>query len=106
MPNQTKTPSIPGPVENAPPKTQVHPPEGQGEASASSLIDKANEAANRLEAGNKELARLLGIQEQNIIQQKLGGRSDAGQPPKTKEQEDLESAKKLLEGTGYESLFG
>ena len=47
------------------------PEETEPEQSPTSLIDKANEAAERLEASNKELARLLKIQQDSIIKNKL-----------------------------------
>jgi len=66
------------------------------------LIDKANEAAERLEAANKEHARLLTIQEKAIIEKTLGGQATAGVKTISKEEKEIKNARKFLEGTGYE----
>lgn len=69
------------------------------------LISAANAAAERLEKGNATLKDLITRQELMKIERTLGGRTDAGTPEKSKEEVAKESAKKLLEGTGYESIL-
>ena len=66
------------------------------------LIEKANAAAERLEAGNKEMARLIGLQQQAIVEQTLSGKTDAGVPTISKEEKADAEARKLLAGTGME----
>ena len=62
-------------------------------------IDRANVAAERLEAANKEKARLLVIEEKLAVQKALGGDSEAGaQTPKKKEETPEEYAKRMLKG--------
>ena len=69
------------------------------------LIEKANSAADRLEEGNKQLDQLLKKQEQMLVEQRLGGTANAGSPEKTEEQLSIESARKLLAGTGMEDAI-
>lgn len=52
-----------------------------------SPIDKANEAADRLEAANKVTTELVGRQEALAVQNKLSGTSEAGQAPEAKKEE-------------------
>ena len=80
------------------------PAEVREEPNSTALIDKANEAADRLDASNKELARLLAIQQNEIIQKKFDGQTTAGLPTKTKDEQDIENAKTMLKGTGMEEL--
>ena len=89
-----------------PPPPEINPaiPPVETTPDPMSLIDKANAAAERLEASNKELARLLVIQQDTIIKTKLAGKATAGVTTQTKEDKDIENAKKLLEGTGMEEL--
>lgn len=65
-----------------------------------SIIEEAGQAAERLERANKELRELLERQELMIAEQKLGGRSFAGQQPEpVKEQTPEEYARSLMNGT-------
>lgn len=80
--------------EPAAPDAAVHNP--------ADLISNANSAAERLESANKELSKLLVRQEALRVEATLGGEASAGQPLKTKEQVEIDGAKKLLEGTGLE----
>lgn len=67
------------------------------------LIEKAKQAADRLEAGNKELARLIALQQSMQVQASLAGRANAGtKTAMTDDEKELADAKKLLEGTGLE----
>lgn len=66
------------------------------------LLNKVNAAAERLEKGNAELAKLLEKQESLKVEATLGGESDAGAQKKSAEDVKAESAKKFLEGTGLE----
>lgn len=70
-----------------------------------SLIEKANLAADRLDEGNEKLAKLLKKQEALQVEQKLSGETHAGKPEETQEEKDIRSAKKLLEGTGFENAL-
>lgn len=69
------------------------------------LISKANVAAARQEDANKQLERLLARQERLNVEAQLSGTSRAGSQEKTKEQKEIESAKEMLKGTGYEDVL-
>ena len=71
-------------------------------ADPADLIEAAEKAAERLEAANLEHAKLLARQEKAIVENTFSGKADAGEPKKTKEEQEIENAKKLLEGTGME----
>ena len=68
------------------------------------MIAKANAAAERLEKANEQLNKLLKQQASIIARDTLGGRSSASEPTKTKEDKEIEEARKMLKGTGYEDL--
>ncbi len=83
-------------LENPPEETQK----------AEDLISKANTAAARQEEANVELKGQLDRQERMNVEAKLGGKSAAGSKTQTKEEKEIESTKKFLEGTGFaEDLF-
>lgn len=65
---------------------------------AAGLIDKANQAAERLEAANKKTEELIRRQEQLAAKQMLAGRSEAGQtqPQKTPEEMAEQKARETL----------
>ena len=69
------------------------------EPKSTALIDKAQEAAERLEKANEEQAKLLAKQEEILARQALGGRSEAGvgDPEKKKETEE-DYAKRVISG--------
>ena len=74
---------------------------------APDLIQKANEAAERIEKANLKLEENLNRQERIAAEMALGGESDAGtgvKPLTDDEKEDAE-ARKLLKGTGFEDIF-
>ena len=95
----TKDDAPPEPAPEAPPEAPREPAEDD------ELIARANEAAERLEAANKELGKLLLRQETANAEAVLAGKADAGRQKKTPEEKSVESAKELLKGTGYEDLF-
>ena len=61
----------------------------------STMIDKANIAAARLEAANKKQEELLARQEALRVEETLGGKADAGTPIPT-EETDADYAKKVM----------
>lgn len=64
-----------------------------------SLIDKANNAAKRLEEANKIQADLIARQEKLMALDRLGGRSEAGQvPEKPRELTPIEYAEEVRAG--------
>ena len=70
------------------------------------MISKANAAAARLEEANLQHAKLIAKQELMQVEQTLSGTARAGTQNKTKEQKDIENARNMLKGTGYdEELF-
>ena len=72
-----------------------------------SLIDQATLVAERIEAANKVAAELLNKQEQIKVRQIMGGDTKAGEKPieKTKEERQVESARAMLAGTGYDKML-
>ena len=85
-------------------ETPQEEPEQEKEESedSSDLISRANQAADRLEAGNKELKELIAAQAKLHVQHKLSGKASAGIATKTKEEQEIEEARNFLEGTGLE----
>jgi hypothetical protein len=71
----------------------------QQEAPKKTLVDEANEAAERLEKANERQAELLRQQQELETKRMLGGRSDAGQTPeKPAEETPKEYADKMMSG--------
>ena len=60
------------------------------------LIDVANLAAERMEKANEETAKLLARQEELEQRRALGGRAEAGQEAKPKEETNEDYAKKVM----------
>ena len=77
----------------------------EAQKESAELITKSNEAAERQEKANEDLSALLDRQEKLQIERTLGGEAKAGQPATTEEEKGIESAKKQLEGTGFEDIF-
>ncbi len=70
------------------------------------MVDRANEAADRLENANKDLKVTLERQERLRVETVLGGKSEAGSKDESEEEKAIASARKLVEGSGFEdSLF-
>ena len=89
------------PEENAPSK----PDEGEQPAAEKTIVDKANESADRLEKANEVKKELLDREEALEAKKILGGRASAGQaakPPKTEDEKWAEDAKKRYAGTGMD----
>jgi len=61
------------------------------------LIDKAQQAAERLENANARLSMLLDKQERLKVKETLGGTAEAGEPQK-KEETPKDYAAKVLKG--------
>jgi hypothetical protein len=78
-----------------PPPTPTPNPEVL-EKGSPDLISQANAAAARLEQANIKMEELIGKQEKMQVQQLLGGKTDAGAPPK--EETPEEYAKKVMGG--------
>ena len=57
---------------------------------ASTLVDDANTAAERLEKANERKAELLRQEEELMAKKALGGRAEAGQAPVVKEETAIE----------------
>ena len=75
------------------------------EKASSDLINKANEAADRLEKANIQLSKNIARQEAIKVEQTLGGTATAGTPQVSEEDKVLSEAKKLIEGSGFEELL-
>lgn len=79
------------------------PVELEEKTKSTELIEKANLAALRQEEANKIHKELLDREEALKVEETLGGNAEAGTAEKTQEEKGIESAKKLLEGTGLET---
>lgn len=80
-------------------------PEPPAQADPQDLIQKANFAADRLEAANKELARLLSIQQKMVVEKTLSGQTVTGIKQESSEEKAIKNAKGMLDGTGFEDIF-
>lgn len=73
--------------------------ENRSEQQEANPIFAANAAAERLEKANKEMRQNLKMQQELYAQQKLGGKTDGGEPPKKQEDVDpAQYAKDALQG--------
>ena len=70
-----------------------------------SMVEDANAAAERLEKANAEHERLILKEEKLIAEKALGGKTEAGSKAMSDDEKIVEGAKKLLHGTGYETMF-
>lgn len=68
------------------------------------LISRANEAAERIEKGNEQMEINLARQERLKVEETLGGKTEAASKEKSPEDLEIEGARKLLEGTGFEDM--
>ena len=66
------------------------------------MISKAEAAAIRIEEANKKTAELLAKQEALLVERTLSGKAQAGTIEKSEEQKEIESARNLLKGSGFE----
>lgn len=78
---------------------KVEEPETNNEVD---VVEKANQAADRLEEATKKAKEVLAKQEQIKATEILDGTTDAGQKEETEEEKEIKEAKKLLEGTGFD----
>ena len=65
---------------------------------ADSLVDNANKAALRLEEANEKREELLDREERLRVEERLSGRTEAGQESKPKEESSVEYADRVLAG--------
>jgi hypothetical protein len=72
-----------------------------------SPVDKANEAADRLEKANKEAAKIAAKQEKILSEIKLQGKSFAGSNPNQKTEEEIkkEKTKEFWKGSEIEKAI-
>lgn len=92
MGDKDETKPVPAPVEQ-PVTEEKATPEVQ---TSTELIDKANEAAERMERANKTREALITREEHVRVNETLGGKAEAGQP--NKEETPEEYAKKVMAG--------
>ena len=71
-------------------------PKEEPKKKSTEMIDKANEAAARLERANVEHAKIVARQEALQVEKTLGGKAEAGQP--AKEETPEEYAKRIMAG--------
>ena len=80
-------------------ETQEETQEEDSSSPEQSLVEKANTAAERLEAANKIMSENLEKMEALKIQDALGGKSEAGkQPEKKKEMSNIDYIKEIIKG--------
>ena len=70
--------------------------ENEDEEKSLDMIDKANEAAERLEKATTDLNKSLAKQEAIQVKQTLAGTTDAGQPEEKKEETPTEYKDRVL----------
>lgn len=69
-------------------------------------IEQATAAAARLEKANAKMEQLLKQQANAKAEEILSGTADAGtKQEQTKEEKQIESARKMLKGTGYDDML-
>ena len=83
------------PKEEAPAEPEEKKDEEE-DSSSSDLVDKANEAADRLEKENERMEANVKIQEQMKVEKTLSGKAAAGTPQK--KETDEEYADKVAKG--------
>ena len=88
-------------TDNAPPE-ETETEKVEESEDSSDLISRANAAAERLEAGNKELAKNIALLQKAKVESTLSGKTTAGTKSESKEEKEIAEAKKMLEGTGME----
>lgn len=66
------------------------------------LINRANEAADRIEKGNTEMRDLLDRRDRMKVEETLSGKTEAGNEAITEEQKADQAARDQLKGTGFE----
>ena len=81
-------------------KKEEEKSEGEETPSEDNLVDKANQAAERLEAANKVNEELTKRQEKLAAQSALGGKSEAGQPTEPKLTPQEEASEKRIKEVG------
>ena len=81
-------------------QTKQEPQQEQAqEPTKTPMIDAANQAAERLEAANKQKEALLAREEELASKRILGGQSEAGiEPDKPKEESAKEYADRVMRG--------
>ncbi len=83
--------------QEVPAEAPVTPKETGSKPKASTLIDGANAAAERLEEANKKMEELITRQEEATAKAMLGSKVDRGQVPEvTQEEKDKEAVDKML----------
>lgn len=87
--------------EAIPTETEVGEVENENE---SALIQKAEDAAKAIEEQNERLEKNLERQEKLRAEKVLGGKTDAATQEMSKEEKEVEEAKKLIAGSGFEEL--
>jgi hypothetical protein len=64
-----------------------------------------NAAAERMEKANAKREELFAKQEQANIDRIIGGQASAGSGTLSEDEKSIASARKVLEGTGFEDMF-
>ena len=75
--------------------------EEKEQITATSLIDKANTVAKRIEEGNKETERLQAVQIELNVKKQLGGSTEAGEsiPEETNAEKTIKGAQDFFKDT-------
>ena len=72
--------------------------ENKEEEKPKTLVDDANDAAERMEKANERRAELLRQEEELMAKKALGGVTEAGQTPVKKEETPAEYTKEVMAG--------
>ena len=80
------------------PKNTVDDTDKGSKSEATTLVDEANAAAERLERANARKEEVLNREEQLMARAALSGRAEAGQAPITKKETEEEYAERFKRG--------
>ena len=72
---------------------------------ASAIVEKAVFAADRIEKANELMAKHIDRLEALKVHNMLGGDAEAGVKSKSQEDLEIEDAKKVIAGSGFETML-
>ena len=83
----------------------VETQEEEQSSDAQSMLEEAKKVAEELKRANEETAKLLKEQQEMRVQTMLGGTAKAGTVAPTKEDKEIDGARNLIKGSGYEDIL-
>ena len=84
--------------ENPKEETTGEDNQGGDKPESTSPIDRANAAAERMEAANEKAEKILERNEELFVTKKLSGTTEAGSPQEVKEETPEEYTKRVMAG--------